>query len=64
MLISARQAAAELAAVGISRRHARRLIASGAAGTVTRNADPLAYPLAYPLAARKAFARCGTRPYA
>jgi hypothetical protein len=41
MLISARQAAAELAVVGVPRRHARRLIACGAAGPVTRTAGAL-----------------------
>ena len=38
MLISAREAARELAAVGVPRRHVRRLIACGAAGPVTRTA--------------------------
>ncbi len=41
MLISARQAATELAAVGVPRRHARRLIACGAAGPVTRTKGAL-----------------------
>ena len=38
MLISARQAATALAAVGVPRRHVRRLIACGACGPVTRSA--------------------------
>jgi hypothetical protein len=41
MLISARQAAIELAAVGVPRRHARRLIACGAAGPVIRTKGAL-----------------------
>ena len=41
MLISAREAAKELAGVGVPRRHARRLIACGAAGPATRTAGSL-----------------------